>query len=84
MDTSSLHVWAVVRLLPNLQNVVVQRFRRRGDAESYLHILRRYVQDATLTIVFDAPSRATSLDAQSMNCEKSGTSSSSLRNASSD
>ncbi len=76
---SHLNVWAVVRLLPNMQRVVVNRFRRRGDAENYLIILRRYVQDANLIIVFDPPSSEINPDAHSRNFEKSGTSSSSSR-----
>jgi len=84
MDASPLHVWAIIRLLPNMQRVVMRRFRRRGDAESYLNILRRYLYDANLTIVFDPPSNDTSPDAHSRNWEKSGTSSSLSRIASSD
>jgi hypothetical protein len=61
---SQLHVWAVVRLLPNLQRVVIQRFRRRSDAENYLRILRRYVYDANIIIVFDPPSKTNNSDAQ--------------------
>ncbi|GAB4364811.1 MAG: hypothetical protein Kow00121_00810 [Elainellaceae cyanobacterium] len=53
---SQLHVWAVVRLLPNLQRVVVNRFRRRGDAENYANLLRRYTPDGNFIIVFDPPS----------------------------
>lgn len=77
MHFSPLHVWAVVRLLPNMQRVVINRFRRRSDAENYLHLLRRQIYDANLTIVFDPPSNAVNLEAHSKNCEKSGTSSSS-------
>jgi hypothetical protein len=84
MDASPLHVWAIIRLLPNMQHVVMRRFRRRGDAESYLNILRRYLHDANLTIVFDPPSNDTNPDAHSKNWEKSGTSSSLSRIASSD
>lgn len=64
---SQLHVWAVVRLLPSLQHVVIERFRRRGDAENYLHILKRYNYDTNLIIVFDPPSNASNPDAHSKN-----------------
>jgi hypothetical protein len=74
---SHLHVWAIVRLLPTMQRVVVHRFRRRGDAENYLHILRRYVHDANLVIIFDPPSTVINPDAHSKNWEKSTVSSSS-------
>jgi len=53
-----LHVWAVVRLLPNMQRAVLNRFRRRGDAENYVYVLRRYLHDARLAIIFDPPSNA--------------------------
>jgi hypothetical protein len=84
MDISPLHVWAIVRLLPNMQRTVINRFRRRGDAENYLRLLRQYTHDTNLTIVFDPPSSAVSLEAHSKNCEKSGTLSSSSRIASND
>ncbi len=76
---SYLNVWAVVRLLPNMQRVVVRRFRRRGDAENYLIILRRYLHDANLVIVFDPPSSEMKTVAHSRKLEKSGTSSSSSK-----
>ncbi len=74
---SQLHVWALVRLLPNMQRVVINRFRRRVEAENYLHILRRIAYDASLVIMFDPPSRAINSDAHSRSLEKSGMSSSS-------
>lgn len=74
---SYLNVWAVVRLLPNMQRVVVRRFRRRGDAENYLIILRRYLYDANLVIVFDPPSSEMKPAAHFRKLEKSGISSSS-------
>jgi hypothetical protein len=52
---SPLHVWAIIRRLPNMQRVVVQRFRQRSQAENYLYILRRYNPDAEFVIVFDPP-----------------------------
>jgi hypothetical protein len=78
MDFSPLRIWAVVRLLPKMQRVVINRFRRRSDAENYLHLLRQQIYDANLTIVFDPPSRETNLEAHSKSCEKSTLSSSSM------
>lgn len=72
MDASPLQVWAVVRLLPNMQCVVLNRFRRRSDAENYLHVLRRQIYDANLTIVFDPLSNKDNLDAHSKNFKRSG------------
>jgi hypothetical protein len=76
---SHLHVWVVVRLLPNLQHAEVNRFRRRGDAENYLRLLKQYNQDASFVIVFDPPPNPTNPDAHSKNSEKSGVSASSSR-----
>lgn len=53
---SQLHVWSIVRLLPNMQCAVINRFRRRGDAENYLSILRRYNPEGNFLIIFDPPS----------------------------
>lgn len=49
-----LHPWTIVRLLPDLQRVVVARFRRRGDAEGHLKVLRRLNPEAIYLIVFGA------------------------------
>jgi hypothetical protein len=64
MDFSPLHVWAVVRLLPNMQRIVINRFRRRSDAENYLHLLRRYTPGENLIIVFDPPSKEQNHESQ--------------------
>ncbi|NEO71407.1 hypothetical protein [Moorena sp. SIO3H5] len=48
-----LHPWAVVRLLPQMQRVVVARFRNRSNAEGHLKALKRLMPDAEFVIVFD-------------------------------
>lgn len=48
-----LSPWIIVRLLPNMQRVVVGRFRRRSDAEGHLQVLRRLIPNAQMIIVFD-------------------------------
>jgi hypothetical protein len=48
-----LSPWIIVRLLPNMQRVVVGQFRKRSDAEGHLQALRRLLPDAQLIIVFD-------------------------------
>ena len=48
-----LHPWAIVRLLPKMQRVVVGRFRNRSDAEGHLKALKRLMPDAEFVIVFD-------------------------------
>ena len=48
-----LHPWCIIRSLPNLQQIVVARFRRRNDAESHLKIISRLIPSVTYTIIFD-------------------------------
>ncbi|NEQ88873.1 MAG: hypothetical protein F6K26_56025 [Moorea sp. SIO2I5] len=48
-----LHPWVVIRLLPQMQRVVVARFRNRSDAEGHLWALKRLMPDAKFIIVFD-------------------------------
>lgn len=51
-----LHPWCVIRLMPNVQRIVVQRFRKRSQAEEYLKVVKRLVPTATHHIVFDPTS----------------------------
>ena len=53
-----LHPWCIIRLLPKMQRIVVQRFRYRSQAEAYLKALRRTFPNATHEIVFDPISEA--------------------------
>ncbi len=48
-----LHPWCIIRLLPQMQRLVVARFRRRNDAEAHQQALRRLEPSAQYTIVFD-------------------------------
>ncbi|NJR67148.1 MAG: hypothetical protein HC772_20460 [Leptolyngbyaceae cyanobacterium CRU_2_3] len=52
-----LHPWCIIRLLPKMQRIVVARFRYRGQAEEYLHVLRRLNPTAHHILVFDPPDR---------------------------
>lgn len=45
--------WCIVRLLPNLQRSVMQRFRKRAEAEEYLKALKRLLPETNHQIVFD-------------------------------
>lgn len=56
---NSLHPWCIIRPLPNLQSVVVARFRRRSDAEAHLQILKRMIPTVTYKIMFDVPAEHT-------------------------
>lgn len=48
-----LHPWQIIRLLPNMQRLVVARFRRRNDAIAHLQVLSRLTPSRKYTIVFD-------------------------------
>ena len=45
--------WCIIRHLPNAQNVLVERFRNRGEAEAYLRSLRRLLPQVEHSLVFD-------------------------------
>ncbi|NJR60876.1 MAG: hypothetical protein HC769_19850 [Cyanobacteria bacterium CRU_2_1] len=49
-----LHPWCIVCCLPNAQTVVVDRFRRRSDAEAHLRVLRQINPDAIYEVIFDS------------------------------
>ncbi len=48
-----LEAWAVIRLLPKMQRVVVARRRTASDAEGYCQILRRLNPNDEFVVVFD-------------------------------
>ncbi|NET65907.1 MAG: hypothetical protein F6K63_16540 [Moorea sp. SIO1G6] len=50
-----LYPWAIVRLLPQMQRVVVARFRNRSDAEGHRSALKRLMPEAEFVIIFDVP-----------------------------
>ncbi|AFY35265.1 hypothetical protein [Calothrix sp. PCC 7507] len=51
---SNTHPWCVIRQLPNMQRIVVARFRWRQDADGYLQILRQLMPNVSHMIVFDS------------------------------
>lgn len=50
-----LHCWAIVRLLPNFQRLVIGHFRNRSDADGHLQLLRQQVPEGDFTVIFDPP-----------------------------
>ncbi|MDZ8187977.1 MAG: hypothetical protein RMX96_24390 [Nostoc sp. ChiSLP02] len=48
-----LNSWAIARLLPNMQRVIVARFRNRSDAEGHLLALSQLIPNARFVILFD-------------------------------
>jgi hypothetical protein len=57
MRFSAFHVWAVVLLSSNLQNLVVNRFRRRTDADECFQLLRRSNPDKHYTVLYAPPEK---------------------------
>ena len=51
-----LQPWVVYRLLPNLQRLMVARFRRRGDADAYLKVMKRVTPEARFSVVYESSS----------------------------
>jgi hypothetical protein len=49
----SLHPWCIAQCFPNARTVIIDRFRRRNDAEAQLKALCRLMPTATFCIVFD-------------------------------
>ncbi|MEL6815846.1 MAG: hypothetical protein AAFP03_13690 [Cyanobacteria bacterium J06598_3] len=55
-----LQPWCIVQQLPNMQNRVVTRLRRRNDADDHLRVLRQRSPQMQYTIVFEPPTSAPS------------------------
>ncbi|MDF5716297.1 MAG: hypothetical protein PUP93_21055 [Rhizonema sp. NSF051] len=48
-----LNSWAVARLLPDTQRVIVARFRSRSDADGRLQHLHQMLPDSRFEVIFD-------------------------------
>lgn len=45
--------WVIHKLLPNLSQMTISRFRRRTEAEAYLKLLKQNQPHAQFEITFD-------------------------------
>ena len=45
-----LYPWAIAKLMPNMQQAIVGRFRRRSDADGHLLCLRQLMPQVRLVI----------------------------------
>ncbi len=45
--------WVIVRLLPKMQRVVIERFHRRADADGHLQFLQQRIPAEIFIVVFD-------------------------------
>lgn len=57
-----LNPWVVYRLLPNCQRVLLERFRKRNDAEEYLAAMKRLAPGSTFEITFEPHSDLPAVD----------------------
>jgi hypothetical protein len=48
-----LSPWVVNKLLPNMKQLTVNRFRRRNDADAYLKMLKEMNPHAHFSVSFD-------------------------------
>ncbi|EKQ69014.1 hypothetical protein OsccyDRAFT_1618 [Leptolyngbyaceae cyanobacterium JSC-12] len=48
-----LNPWVVNKLLPNLKQLPVSRFRRRNEAEAYLKALKQMQPQSHFALLFD-------------------------------
>jgi hypothetical protein len=48
-----LNPWCIVRQLPKMQRVIVDRFRRHQDADARANTLRRLTPGATFVVMFE-------------------------------
>ncbi len=47
-----LSPWMVQQQLPNVENRVLARFRRRGDADAYLKLMKEMRPSLALSVIF--------------------------------
>ena len=52
--SDQLRPWVVYRLLPNCQRLMMERFRKRNNAEDYVRVIRQMQPQAQFEIVFEA------------------------------
>ncbi len=48
-----LNAWAIARSIPDMERVIVARFRSRSDADGYLRHLRQEIPNSNFEVVVD-------------------------------
>lgn len=46
--------WTIVRLLPDMQRVIIGRFRSRSDADGHIRFLRQQIPYGSFEVIFDS------------------------------
>ncbi|MEG4270777.1 MULTISPECIES: hypothetical protein [unclassified Microcoleus] len=54
-----LHCWAIARLLPSEQWIIVARFRSRSDADGHFQFLRQTIPQVKFEVLFVALGKVT-------------------------
>ncbi|MBW4464721.1 MAG: hypothetical protein KME07_04685 [Pegethrix bostrychoides GSE-TBD4-15B] len=57
--SDQLSPWVVYRLLPNFQRILLERFRKRNNAEDYARVLKQIQPQIELAILFEMESSPT-------------------------
>ena len=52
---NQLHPWCVMRLLPECQRIMMNRFRCQNDADAHRRILQHLMPEAVFVVIFEAP-----------------------------
>lgn len=55
--------WAIARLLPSGQWIIVARFRSRSDADGHFKFLRQTIPQVKFEVVFDLKGESNRLEA---------------------
>jgi len=63
---AQLNPWVVYRLLSDLQNEAIARFRTRNDAESYLKVMGQMQPQVIYSMVFEASKQQPSISDKAM------------------
>ena len=69
---AKLTPWIIVRLLPDMKNIIVGRFRNKSNADGHLKVLQNLIPSARFTVIFDPPP----VQRRSRSCKAASTSSS--------
>jgi hypothetical protein len=53
---TQLRPWCIVRQLPEMKRVIIDRFRHYPDAEARVRLLRQQMPNGTYTVLFEPDS----------------------------
>lgn len=65
-----IHPWCLIRLLPNMQRVIIGRFPKRTEAEAHQRLLQQMLPHLRYAIVFEVPPEATGGSPRSLSADR--------------